>query len=84
MMVGKNGACQIIKVKTVPFALVALAMRLSIILTSFNDLRTLATRAAYTITPSSLANDLVTFGIINQGGQVDVHLRLYLASLLVS
>lgn len=63
MMIGKNGACQIIEVKTASFALIALAMGLSVILASFNHFLALTPRAAYATTPSNLANNAVTFGM---------------------
>ncbi len=66
MMPGKNGVAQVIKVTLTSFAAVALALRLSLIVSVFDHVVANASRASYPFWPPRLANQLVALGIINE------------------
>jgi hypothetical protein len=75
MVSGKDGIGQIIKVESTAFALITLAIGLSVILAAFNHILALTLGATNPMTESGLADDAVALGIVEQRGQVDVHCR---------
>lgn len=84
MMPGKDSVGQIIKVKSTVFALITLALDLSVILAAFNHILALTLGTTNPMEPSGLADDAIALGIVEQRGQVNLPCPGNSMQLLVS
>src|SRR5512136_658278 len=75
MMAFKDGVGQVVKLTPTGVTGVALAMRLVRMLPAFDNLGTLARRAAYASGPPQLADNFIALGFIDQGLNVNEHIH---------
>jgi hypothetical protein len=75
MMAFKDGVGQVIELTPAGMTGIALTMCLVRMLPAFDNLGTLARRAAYVSGPPQLADNLIALGFINQGLNVNKHIH---------
>jgi hypothetical protein len=73
MMAFKDGASQIVKLTATRRASIALTMRLMAMSPAFHKIDAVTGGTPNTGWPTQLANDFITFGIIDQGLDVNEH-----------
>jgi hypothetical protein len=73
MMPGKHRVGQVVEGAVAHPTKVALTVRMSFVVTVFDDLRRMTMRAFATCQPAKLPTHLVTFGVVDQSMHVDAH-----------